>query len=114
MRVKRGQNKKAKHKKVLKQTKGYRLSYSKLYRRAKEASGHAGSYNYAHRLRRKSQKKEEWIKTISAELYNHGISYSKFSKMLNDKKVIIDKKNLAEMIVTRPESFKILVETVTK
>lgn len=114
MRIKRGQNKKAKHKKVLKQAKGYRLSYSKLYRRAKEATGHAGSYNYAHRLRRRSQKKQEWVKTISAELYNHNISYSKFSKMLNDKKIMIDKKNIAQMIVDRPEHFKMLIETASK
>lgn len=114
MRIKRGKNKRAKHNKVLKQAKGYRLSYSKLYRRSKEAVGHAGSYNYAHRLRRKSQKREEWIKTISAELSNHEISYSKFNKMMKDKKVEIDRKNLASMIVDRPEHFKQLLNTVSK
>jgi len=44
MRIKRGLNKKARHNKVLDQTKGYRGSYSKLYRRAKEALLHAGQY----------------------------------------------------------------------
>ena len=52
MRIKRGKTKKAKHKKVLKAAKGYRLSYSKLYRRAKEALLHAGQYSYNHRKKR--------------------------------------------------------------
>ena len=46
MRVKRGKVKHKKHKKVLKAAKGYRLSYSKLYRRAREAQLHASDYSY--------------------------------------------------------------------
>ena len=52
MRVKRGQVKNRKHKAVLARAKGYRMSYSKLYRRATEALLHAGQYNFAHRRRR--------------------------------------------------------------
>ncbi len=112
MRIKRGSNKKQRVKKVLKQAKGYRLSYSKLYRRAMEAVRHAGSYSFAHRRARRGQKREEWIKTITAALSDKGISYSKFVNKLNSNKISVDRKNLAEMIVNHPNHFEKLVETV--
>lgn len=112
MRVKRGTTKNAKHKKILKQAKGYRMSYSKLYRRAREAVLHAGSYSAAHRRRRRSQKTTEWVKVISASLSGTGMSYSKFMNGLKTNNVIIDRKNLAEMAVNNPEHFQMVLEAV--
>ena len=113
MRIKRGAAKNKKHKNVLKQAKGYRLSYSKLYRRAKETLLHAGQYSYAHRRRRKSQKRTEWIKTISAGLSGTGMSYNVFMSNLKKNNIELDRKVLAEMAVDRPESFEKLVKSVT-
>lgn len=110
MRIKRGTYKKQKHSKVLKQAKGYRMSYSKLYRRAREAVMHAGQYSFMHRRRRRSQKKQEWVQTISAALKGSKYSYSAFSKAMKDSKVEIDKKNLSEMILNHPEHFEALVQ----
>ncbi len=112
MRIKRGETKRAKHKKVLKLTSGYRMSYHKLYRRAKEAVLHAGQYSYAHRKHRRSQVKTEWIKTISASLIPFNMSYSVFIGNLKKNKVEIDRKNIAEMIITNPEHFKSLIESI--
>lgn len=112
MRIKRGETKRAKKQKVLKLTKGYRMSYSKLYRRAKEALLHAGQYSYAHRKHRRAQMRNEWIKIIAAGLAGTEMSYSKFINALKIKKIELDRKVLAEMAVNSPESFKSLVETV--
>lgn len=112
MRVKRGEVKRQKKKEVLKQAKGYRMSYHKLYRRAKEALLHSGQYSYAHRRRRKSQIRTEWIRIISAALVNSDLSYSKFMSALAKKNIGLDRKVLAEMIVNNPEQFAKIVETV--
>lgn len=114
MRVKRGQIKNKKHKAVLKKAKGYRMSYSRLYRRAKQLLLHSGAYSFAHRKRRRSQKREEWIKTISAALVGTGVTYSKFINNLKQNKVEIDRKNLAEMVINNPTHFQTVVTTVSK
>lgn len=112
MRVKRGEVKRQKKKEVLKQAKGYRMSYHKLYRRAKEALLHSGQYSYAHRRRRKSQIRTEWIRIISASLVNTDLSYSKFMNALTNKNINLDRKVLAEMAINNPEQFAKIVESV--
>jgi large subunit ribosomal protein L20 len=112
MRIKRGETKRARHKKLLKQTKGFRMSYSKLYRRAKEAVLHAGQYSYAHRRRRSSQMRVEWIRTISAALVNTDYTYSKFISALKKSNIEIDRKNLAELAVYNPAHFTEVVKAL--
>lgn len=112
MRIKRGVTKQRRHKKILKLASGYRMSYHKLYRRAKEAVLHAGQYSYAHRRHRRAQVRTEWIKTIAAGLSADNLSYSKFIHGLKAKNIEIDRKNLAEMVVYQPEHFKQLVDMV--
>lgn len=114
MRVKRGTTKNKKHKKTLKQAKGYRLTYSKLYRRAQEALLHAGQYSYAHRKRRKSEKRQEWIRSISAGLSKSNVSYKDFIHQLKESNVSIDRKNLASMAMERPDHFDKVVASVIK
>ncbi len=113
MRIKRGTTKKKAHKKVLKQAKGYRLSYHRLYRRAKEATLHAGQYNYNHRKKRPAQMRREWIKIISASLYGSGLSYSEFINQLKNKNIELDRKVLAEVAGSNPEHFKQLIAEVS-
>lgn len=112
MRVKRGKTKKAKHKKVLKQAKGFRLSYSKLYRRAKEALLHSGQYSYNHRKKRKAQFRRLWIERINAGLSNHSISYSKFIDALNKRNIKLNRKMLAELSLNNPDVFDEVVKAV--
>ncbi|MEP7103452.1 MAG: 50S ribosomal protein L20 [Candidatus Dojkabacteria bacterium] len=112
MRVKRGLTKQKRHKKVLKLAKGYRMTYSNSFRRAKQLLLHSGQYEYAHRKHRSAQMRQEWIKTISAGLSEHGLSYSKFINLLNKNNIKIDRKNLAELAVTRPENFNAIVKSV--
>ncbi len=112
MRVKRGVTKRQRHKKVLKLAKGFRMTYSKSYRRAKEAVKHAGQYEYAHRRHKRAQMRQEWIKIIAAGLSDKDLSYSKFIAALKKSNVAMDRKTLAEMAVNSPESFAKLVAEV--
>lgn len=110
MRIKRGLVKAQKHKKVLKAAKGYRQSYSKLYRRAKEALLHAGSYSFAHRRHRRAQMRREWIKIIAAGLSGSGVSYSSFIHGLKKNEINLDRKVLAELAQSQPEHFSEIVK----
>lgn len=112
MRVKRGTVKKQKHKKVLNQAKGYRLTKSKLYRRAKEQLLHSGSYSYAHRKKRGSDKRRLWIVRINAALTGSDLNYSGFIKKLKDKKILLDRKVLADIALNEPEVFNKIVQEV--
>jgi large subunit ribosomal protein L20 len=114
MRIKRGTIKRRKHKKVLKKAKGYRLTYSKLYRRALEAILHAGQYSFAHRRRRASQKRIERIKTISGALTKSNIAYKDFIAMLKKHNVELDRKILADLAVEKPSVFDQIVKQVSK
>jgi large subunit ribosomal protein L20 len=110
MRVKRGKVKNAKHKKVLAATKGYRLSYSKLYKRAKEAILHASKYSFAHRRKRQSQFRNVWIRRINAGLTESDMKYSVFINSLKKKDIALDRKVLAGLALDYPETFKKVVE----
>ncbi len=112
MRIKRGKVKNKKHKKVLKRAKGYRLSYSKLYKRAKEALMHAGAYSYAHRKKRGNDFRRLWIQRINAALDKYDIKYSRFINLLKKKKIEINRKMLSELAIHEPDIFKQIVEKV--
>ncbi len=109
MRVKRGKIKSRKHKKVLKQAKGYRLTYSKLYRRAKEALLHAGQYNFAHRKKRPNQFRKIWIKNINAACRENNMKYSIFINKLKEKDIKLNRKILSYMIINEKKAFEKLV-----
>ena len=109
MKVKRDVTKRQRNKKVLKLTKGFRMTYSKSYRRAKEAVKHAGQYEYAHRRHKRAQMRQEWIKVISAGLSDKNLSYSKFISALKKNNIVMDRKTLAEMAVNSPANFTKLV-----
>lgn len=114
MRIKRGETKRRSKKKVLSLASGYRMSYSKLYRRAKEAVLHAGQYSYNHRKKRPAQMRSEWIKTIAAALSETSLSYSQFVGKMKASNIVIDRKNIAELIVYNPDHFKKIVEEISK
>ncbi len=114
MRVKRGSVKNKKHNKVLKQTKGFRLSYSKLYRRAKEALLHSGQYSFAHRKKRAGDFRRLWIQRINASLAEHDMKYSQFIHALETNKIALNRKMLAELGLHNKEIFAEVVNAVKK
>lgn len=112
MRIKRGKTKRSKHKKVLKLAKGYRLTYSKLYRRANEALLHAGQYSFNDRKKRQNQFRSLWIKRINAALSNEDLSYSEFMHRLKKSNIDLDRKSMAALALDYPEVFKEVVVKV--
>jgi len=112
MRVKTGFTRRKRHIKILKLTSGYRMTRSKHYRVAKEASIHAGEYAFAGRKRRKRDFRKLWITRINGALTPHDLSYSQFMNRLKKANIALDRKIIAELISSRPEVFSSLVNRV--
>ncbi|MCH9698756.1 MAG: 50S ribosomal protein L20 [Gammaproteobacteria bacterium] len=104
-RVKRGVTARARHKKVLKQAKGYYGARSRVYRVAKQAVIKAGQYAYRDRKQRKRQFRQLWIARINAAARLHGLSYSRFINGLNKASIEIDRKVLADLAVHDKDAF---------
>jgi len=113
-RVKRGIIKRAKHKKVLEATKGFRGTKGRLYRVSKEAAMHAGQYAYAGRRLRRRDARTNWISTISAALEVSETTYSQFISALKSSKIEIDRKILAEIASNDPVTFEKILNKVSK
>ena len=73
-RVKRGVTARARHKKVFKQTKGFRGRRKNVYRVAKQALMKAGQYAYRDRRQKKRQFRALWIARINAAVRELGMS----------------------------------------
>ena len=104
-RVKRGVTAHAKHKKVLKQAKGYYGARRKVYRVAKQAVIKAGQYAYRDRRQKKRQFRSLWIARINAEARNNGLSYSRMINGLNKAGIEVDRKMLADIAVHDKPAF---------
>ena len=113
-RTKGGPTGRTKHKKILKSTKGYRGTRSKLFRPAHEAYLHAGEYAFAGRRLRKRDFRTLWIQKINAALKPFDISYSRFIKGLKDTNIELDRKSLADVALTDPRTFSKIAEEVKK
>lgn len=109
-RVKRGVTAKARHKKVLKQAKGYYGARRKVYRVAKQAVIKAGQYSYRDRRQRKRQFRRLWIVRINAAARQFDLSYSRFMDGLNKAEIEIDRKVLADLAVHDIAAFGALAE----
>ena len=109
-RVKRGVQAHARHKKVLKEAKGYYGARSKVFRVAKQAVVKAGQYAYRDRRQRKRQFRTLWIARINAAAREHGLSYSQFINGLKKASIEIDRKVLADIAVFEKEAFAQLAE----
>ena len=109
-RVKRAVNAKKKHKKVLKQAKGYFGAKSKLYRPANQAVMRSLSYAYIGRKQRKREFRKLWIARINAAARQNGLSYSKFIAGLKKANIEINRKMLSELAIHDADAFTQLVE----
>ena len=109
-RVKRALNAKKRHKKVLKQAKGYYGSKSLLFKTANQAVMKSLQYAFIGRKRRKRDFRKLWIARINAAARANGTSYSKLMGNLKKANIDINRKRLAEIAVSNPEEFTKLVE----
>ncbi|MBO4948645.1 MAG: 50S ribosomal protein L20 [Peptococcaceae bacterium] len=113
-RVKRGVTSHRRHKKILRQAKGYYGNRSKIYRVANQAVMRSLQYAYAHRKLRKRDFRKLWIARINAACRMNDMSYSRFINGLNKAGVEINRKVLADLAITDPKAFSDLVEVAKK
>lgn len=111
-RVKGGPSSRLKHKRILKQAKGYYGTRSKLFRRANEAVLRAGEHAFTGRKLRKRDFRRLWITRISAALSSYELNYSRFIKGLSDSKIELNRKVLSQMAIEDPKGFEVVVNKV--
>jgi len=109
-RVKNGAVTKARHKKVLKEAKGYFGSKHRLYKSAKEQLMHSGQYAFRDRKQKKRDFRKLWITRINAACRLNDISYSRFIEGLNKAGVEVNRKMLSEIAINDPKAFSELVK----
>ena len=109
-RVRNGAVTKARHKKVLKEAKGYFGSKHRLYKTAKEQLMHSGQYAFRDRRQKKRDFRKLWITRINAACRLNDISYSRFIEGLNKAGVVVNRKMLSEIAINDPKAFAELVK----
>ncbi|MDP9373114.1 MAG: 50S ribosomal protein L20 [Chloroflexota bacterium] len=110
VRVKRGVSGHARHRKVLKQTKGYYGTRNRLFKRANEALMKSLVYAYRDRRARKRDMRRLWITRINAAARINGLPYGRFIEGLNRAGVEVDRKILADLAVHDGPAFAQMVE----
>jgi len=110
-RVKRAVNAHKKRRVILERAKGYRGQRSRLYRKAKEQVTHSLVYAYRDRRARKGDFRRLWIQRINAASRANGLTYNRLIQGLNLAGVGVDRRILADLAVTDPETFAALVAT---
>ena len=111
-RVKRGVTTHARHKKILKQSKGYFGRSSTNYTIALERLEKALRYAYRDRRVKKREFRGLWIQRINAATREHGMTYSRFIAGLKKAGIEMDRKVLAAIAYDDPASFAEIVKKV--
>ena len=109
-RVKRGNNRKERRKKILGMAKGFYGMKSKAHRIAKQAVDKSLSYAYRDRRQKKRNLRALWIVRINAAARLHGLSYSRLIAGLKAAGSEMDRKILADLAVREPEAFARVAE----
>jgi large subunit ribosomal protein L20 len=105
-RVKRGNVRRAKRKKLLARAKGFYQTKSKLYRSAKESVDTALKYAFVGRRRKKRDFRRLWVMRINAAAREHGLTYGQLIAGLKAAGNLIDRKSLADLAVAEPAAFE--------
>ena len=102
----------ARRKRILKAAKGYYGKRKNVYTVAKNVMEKGLTYSYVGRKLKKREYRTLWIARINAAVRAEGLTYSVFMDKLTKKGITLDRKVLADMAYSNPESFKQLVESV--
>ena len=113
-RVKRGNVRRAKRKKLLRRAKGFYQTKSKLYRSAKESVDTALKYAFVGRRRKKRDFRRLWVMRINAAARENGLTYGQFMAGLKAAGNTLDRKSLSELAVSSPVSFASLAKMAAK
>ncbi len=113
-RVKTGVVRRRSHKKLLKRTKGFRMTNNRLIKRATEADLHAGQYAFIGRKLRKRNFRTLWIVRINAAVrqVDPELNYSTVMAALKKANIVLDRKMLSELAVRDFAAFEQLIKQV--
>ncbi len=109
-RVKGGYVTRRRHNKILKITKGQRMSRHLLWRKANQAMLKSLFYATRDRRQRRRDFRQLWIARINAAARINGISYSRLMHAMKVSNIVLDRKILADLAVTDPQAFARVVE----
>ena len=109
-RVKRGVTARRRHKKILKQAKGYYGARSRVLRVARQAITKAGQYAYRDRRVKKRTFRQLWITRINAQSRQEGMTYSQFIAGMKKAGIALDRRVLADLAVHDKVGFAAVVE----
>ena len=109
-RVKGGYASKLRHKRVLKQAKGYFGSKHLLYKTAHEQVMHSYRYSWIDRRQLKREMRKLWIARINAAAKMNGMNYSTLMHGLKLAGVNMNRKMLSEIAISNPDDFKKICE----
>ena len=110
VRVKRGVAAHARHRRVIKQAKGFYGTRNRLFRRANEALLKSLQYAYRDRKTRKRDFRRLWIIRINAAARQQGLSYNQFVAGCRKANIELDRKVLADLAVADPPAFAKIAE----
>lgn len=113
-RVKRGVVTKQRHKRLLKQTKGFWGQRKNIFRRAKETLMRAMRFAYIGRRLKKRDFRALFITRVNAACRENGLSYSVFINALKKKNIVINRKMLSQLAIFEPQAFKQLADLARK
>ena len=101
---------KARHKKVLRATKGHYGARSRLYRTAKQSQIKSLQYAFRDRKNKKRSFRSLWIARINAGSRELGVSYSTLISAMSKKNIMLDRKILSDIAISDNSTFKRVVE----
>jgi len=110
MRVKNGLTRHRRHKKLMKQARGFYSGRRKHFRKAKEQLERSLVYAYRDRRQRKRDFRKLWIIRINAAARLNGMNYSRFMHGLKLAGIELDRKILADMAMNNPSAFTKVAE----
>ena len=113
-RVKRGIIVKKRHKRLLKQTKGFWGQRKNVFKRAKETLLRAWAFAFKGRKLKKRDMRALFISRIKAAVNERGLSYSKFIHGMKKERVDLNRKMLSQLAIYEPEAFTQLTKMVNK
>ncbi|MCD5382537.1 50S ribosomal protein L20 [Candidatus Gracilibacteria bacterium] len=111
-RVKTGFVTRRRHKKVIKQAKGFRWGRSKLFKLAKNAIAKSGMNAYRDRRVKKRTFRRLWISRVSAFLRTRGEKYSTFINKMQLKNIVVNRKMMADLAAQHPHAMEEIVKKV--
>ena len=109
-RVKGGAASHARHRKIIKSSKGFFGRRKNTFRAANQAVEKAGQYAYRDRKVKKRSFRSLWVQRINAAARLNGLNYAKFIDGLTKANIEIDRKLLSEIAVSDPDTFKDLAD----